>query len=94
MSGNLTAVREMSGILLKIRELSGNFTLSGEWSPCDQLWSVTRIREEEDEVTLDGKLFSVNQTTASGLPACTLSKSVSFTIFHFGEPLGLTASSS
>jgi len=30
MSGNLTAVREMSGILLKIRELSGKKSCQGK----------------------------------------------------------------
>ena len=30
MSGNLTAIREMSGILLKVREVSGGGILSGK----------------------------------------------------------------
>jgi len=34
MSQNLTAVSEMSGgVPRTIREVAGNFTLSGEWSP-------------------------------------------------------------
>ena len=41
MSGNLTAVRQLSGILLKIRELSGKKILSGK--SCLKLFIVNCI---------------------------------------------------
>jgi hypothetical protein len=33
MSGIFVIVLEMSEIMIKVREVSGNFTMSGKWAP-------------------------------------------------------------
>jgi hypothetical protein len=34
-SGILVIVEEMSGIMIKVREMSRDFTMYGKWAPCE-----------------------------------------------------------